>query len=215
MKSLFSPPALLLAALVVAPPAHAAEPVVTLHRALLEREIQRIFVPSSVDPRIGYRGDVTVSRRSTNSLWINIPLRRDDGIHFSLKVGFEFLCAHGRLFANSHDVDFQSGDFRSWFASRVPGVENRIEVAVAEGLDANVFPAIPLDRECPGIEVLSDGALRFDFGGGGECQLGETRRQACRAGTTGAGITLRCGNGRWEISSYGCETQAPPSGPQL
>jgi len=205
----------LLFVLFAAVPAQAAAPVLTLHRPLLEGMIQGQFDPSELDPRVKLRGAMTVSRRSANSIWLHVPLQALGAIDFSLRIGLEVMCGRGHLFVQSAGVELQADDVLSWLGSLVQSVEAWVVDRATDALEANVLPATNLDMECPGIEVLSTGALQLDFGPGSQCRPGETRTQPCRTGTTGAGTVLRCANGRWEVDSYECEANPPSGGTQL
>jgi hypothetical protein len=192
-------------------------PVLTIDDVLLEREVVPFIDLSMLaDYDVTLRGDVNVRRRDDDSIWVDVPLERSHGARFTLKVAVDISCSHRALKAYVSDVDFDSDNVRAWFFQTIPGLVDRIELGVEESMTTNLFPGLPTVPSCPAVRVLSDGALRLDFGfHGDQCSSGERRHLPCGGISHGSGIDLVCANGVWESAGADCEPDHGSSESQL
>ena len=232
--------ALAAASLLPASNAGAADIVVTLDRAFLERAVEEAVTRTAIagEPRL-YWGHVSgrrveVTRKDQDSINIDLDLAfdlknaPDPEVDVDVEVGFN--CFWGdpdvNLAVPKYDVDVNFPTWLvvatgglSWVANHVVNVIVDKKLRSMDDVKQQVMQQVNAQLGqtgfdfCPAFNVTSGGNVQVSFGAGSECSAGQTRRSACPSNTTGSGYTDICVNGYWERTGV-CEPKAPPGGYQ-
>jgi hypothetical protein len=186
-------------------------PVVTLDDALMAR-LSRTAVQRALRKEghgVSLRDGLSVDRKEAGYIWVNVPLTKD-GASFTIKAAFSVSCIlGGGITLSPSEVRYEANDFKSWIAQVfMKDFINETEMSLEDQLRSEVFATSGLSNSCPGIEVLSDGSIRLDYGPGDEC-TGGTKHLACPSTAKGSGRDYVCDNGRWMTKSYNCEFPLP------
>jgi hypothetical protein len=232
--------ALAAASLLPASNAQAADVVVTLDRAFLERAVEDAVTRTAVaaEPRL-YWGHVSgrrveITRKDQDSINIDLDLAfdvknaPDPEIDVDVEIGFHCFYADPdvNLAVPKWDVDVNFPTWLvvatgglSWVANHVVNVIVDKKLRSVDDIRQQLVQQVNQQlgqvgfEFCPAFNVTPSANVQVVFGAGSECSAGQRRQSPCPSNTTGSGYTYFCVNGYWERTGV-CEPKAPPGGQQ-